>query len=208
MDAGIIFKIVTALLGIIGVAKIIYEVSSGSKLRLREEYRFAKEFLKDLQQDKDIHPLTIEKGYYAIAGTNSINSKEIEYILTLENPDRCLKDYALSRQYLEHLKTSGNLQIDFAKKYKSNWSRRWRKTLHVAIYFLGSCIAVSPFILFKPLALESKQFLALIAITLPTFGFFAAESLRSFIKIHRGELLVKNQNKHTKRILINSFNNA
>ena len=79
MDVEIIFKVVTAIGGIIGVGKVIYELSSGSKLRLREEYRFAKEFLKDVQQEKGIHPLIKEKGYHAIAGTDSIKSEEIEY---------------------------------------------------------------------------------------------------------------------------------
>jgi len=71
-----IFKLVTTTLGIFGAARIIYEFSTGSKNKLREEYRFAKEFLRDIAQDPKLHPLAIEKGYYAIAGATSIKSKE------------------------------------------------------------------------------------------------------------------------------------
>lgn len=197
-----IFKLVTATLGIFGVARIIYEFSTGSKNKLREEYRFAKEFLRDIAQEPKLHPLAIEKGYYAIAGTTSIKSKEIEYILSLENPDTCLKDYVLSRQYLEHISKNGNFKVEFSQKYKSDFSRNWRKTVHVLIYFFGSLIALSPFLLFKPLGLNINQFMGLTVITIPVFGFFAFDSLKSFIKIKRGEKLVISQSKHTKLIIV------
>lgn len=202
MEIETIFKLVTAALGIFGVARIIYDFSTGSKNKLREEYRFAKEFLRDLSQEPRLHPLAIEKGYYAIAGTTSIKSKEIEYVLSLENPDTCLKDYALSRQYLEHIDKNGNFKIEFSKKYRSHFSRNWRKTVHVLVYFFGAFIALSPFLLFKPLDLNIKQFIGLTVITMPVFGLFAIDSLRSFIKIKRGEKLVNSQNTHTKLILV------
>ncbi|MCI0919425.1 hypothetical protein JNA64_19890 [Pseudomonas stutzeri] len=202
MEIETIFKLVTAALGIFGVAKIIYEFSTGSKNKLREEYRFAKEFLRDIAQEPKLHPLAIEKGYYAIAGTTSIKSKEIEYVLSLENPDTCLKDYTLSRQYLEHISQNGNFKIEFSQKYKSNFSRNWRKTVHVLVYFFGSFIALSPLLLFKPLGLNINQFMGLAIITMPVFGFFAFDSLKSFIKIKRGEKLVSSQSKHTKLIIV------
>ena len=195
-------KIITVIFGIIGAAKVIFDLSAGSKVKLREEYRFSKEFLKDLTQEPKLHPLAIEKGYYAIAGTASIKSKEIEYILSLENPDRCLKDYTLSRKYLEHLGENESTKIDFAIKYKNSWARTWRKTAYVTMYVLGGFAAMSPFLSQQFLSTETKQVLVFSAITIPTFGLFAFDSLRSFIKIYRAESLVKNQNKHTKLILV------
>lgn len=202
MEVGIIIKIITVIFGIIGAAKIIFDLSAGSKAKLRDEYRFAKEFLNDLTQEPKLHPLAIEKGYYAIAGTVTIKSKEIEYILSLENPDRCLKDYTLSRKYLEHLGDNENTKIDFAKKYKKPWARTWRKAAYIIIYVLGGFAAMSPFLLQKFLSTDTKQVLVFSALTIPTFGFFAFDSLRSFIKIYSAESLVKNQNKHTKLILV------
>jgi hypothetical protein len=197
-----IVKIITVIFGIIGAAKVIFDLSAGSKVKLRDEYRFAKEFLRDLTQEPKLHPLAIEKGYYAVAGTASIKSKEIEYILSLENPDRCLKDYTLSRKYLEHLGENESTKIDFANKYKKPWARNWRKAAYIIIYVLGGFAAMSPFLLQQFLNSETKQVLIFSAITIPTFGFFAFDSLRSFIKIYRAESLVKNQNKHTKLILV------
>ncbi|MEI8613671.1 hypothetical protein P4S54_08215 [Shewanella sp. PP-He15 brown] len=202
METETIIKIITVIFGIIGAAKIIFDLSTGSKVKLRDEYRFAKEFLKDLTQEPKLHPLAIEKGYYAIAGTASIKSKEIEYILSLENPDRCLKDYTLSRKYLEHLGDNENTKIDFANKYKNPWPRAWRKAAYIITYVLGGFAAMSPFLLQQFLSAETKQVLVFSAITIPTFGVFAFDSLRSFIKISRAESLVKNQNKHTKLILV------
>jgi hypothetical protein len=195
-------KIITVIFGIIGAAKIIFDLSSGSKIKLREDYRFAKEFLKDLIQEPKLHPLAIEKGYYAIAGTASIKSKEIEYILSLENPDRCLKDYTLSRKYLEHLGENESTKIDFAIKYKKSWARTWRKIIYVTMYVLGGFAAMSPFLLQQFLNIETKQVLVFSALTIPIFGLFAFDSLRSFIKIYSAESLVKNQNKHTRLILV------
>lgn len=195
-------KLITVILGIIGAAKVIIDLSAGSKAKLRDEYRFAKEFLKDLAQEPKLHPLAVEKGYYAIAGTSAIKSKEIEYILSLENPDKCLKDYTLSRKYLEHLSSNKNTKIDFADKYKKTWARVWRKCTYLSIYFMGALAAMSPFLFQQYLKADTKQVLVFSAITIPTFGFFAFDSLRSFMKIYRAEALVKNQSKHTKLILV------
>lgn len=202
MDIETIIKLITVVFGIIGAAKVIFDLSSGSKVKLRDEYRFAKEFLKDLTLEPKLHPLAVEKGYYAIAGTTAIKSKEIEYILSLENPDRCLKDYTLSRKYLEHLGANENTKIDFANKYKKIWARTWRKYTYLSIYFVSALAAMSPFLLQQLLSAETKKVLIFSAITIPTFGLFAFDSLRKFIKISRAEALVKNQSKHTKLILV------
>jgi hypothetical protein len=52
-----------------------------------------------------------------------------------------------------------------------------------------------------PLKLEPK-FMLLAFATIPSFGFFAFDALRSFIKIQRGEALVKEQAKHAPLIMV------
>jgi len=203
MEFGAAFRIVGALVNIGVLAKIIYELSIGSKHKLREEYRFSKEFLNDLYQKK-LHPLAIERGYYAIAGTERIKSKEIEYLLSLENPGSCLKGYVLSRRYLEHIEKNSQFKIEFSKKYKRKCSRLWRKVIHLAVYFVGAFIAFSPLLLFKPMDLSLNQLFTLIAVITPSAGFFAVNSMRCFIKISLGEKLVASQKKHTSIIVGNS----
>lgn len=79
------FKIVPTIVGVVGIGRIIYELISGVKTKLREEYKFAKEFL-DQEDISKLHPFTQEKGFQAIAGSTQVTQKEIEYILSLSNP--------------------------------------------------------------------------------------------------------------------------
>jgi len=199
MEIGNIVKIIMAIGAMIGVAKIIYELSSSSKLKLREEYKFAKEFLADLDEETPPHHLAVERGYYALAGTSSIQVSDIKYLISLSNPDKSLKDYALSRKYVVLNKIPQ--KIDFRLKYQRKFSRVWRKTLYVLIYVLASLLAMSPLLLAAPFNLGPK-FMLLALVTIPGCGFFAFDALRSCMKIMRGETLVKEQEKHVPLIIV------
>ncbi|RFA30004.1 hypothetical protein CAI21_07220 [Alkalilimnicola ehrlichii] len=115
MNIELIIKVVLAAVAVIGLWPILYGIIAGKKIRLREEYRFAKEFLDDLASGRQMHPYALEKGCQAIAGTTAIKAIEVQYILTLENPASCLRDFVLARSYLEHLETAGDLKITFSK---------------------------------------------------------------------------------------------
>lgn len=182
---------VAAFIG--GMAKFIWALPHSGKARLREEYRFSKEFLTDLLQTPKIHPLAIEKGFYALAGTASVKSAEVAYVISLAQPDRCLKDYILSRRYLTSNGDDEITKIDFAIKYKGNWARLWRKAVYLIMYVAGAILALAPFLLHGPLGLQSKHILIFSLVTIPGFGFFAFDGLWSFMKIHRAEALVKAQ---------------
>lgn len=202
MDFGDVVKMIGAALSIITAAKITYELSLGGKAKLREEYRFAKEFLRDFSQEPKLHPLAIERGLYAIAGTSTIKSKEIEYVISLENSDRCLKDYVLSRKYLEHLGEHGVTRIEFSKKYKRKWFRSLWLVIHMLVYVSSAFAAVSPLLFHPLLEMQPKQAFIASLFTVPSFGFLAFESLWSFIKIKRAEVLVGSQRKHSTPILL------
>jgi len=201
MEIGNIVKIIMAIGAMIGVAKIIYELSSSSKLKLREEYKFAKEFLADLEDEAPPHNLAIERGYYALAGTSSVPVSDIKYLISLSNPDKSLKDYVLSRKYVELNKKVH--KVDFRSKYKKKFSRVWRKSLYVCIYVLASLLAMSPLLLAAPFNLPPK-FMLLALVTIPGCGFFAFDALRSCMKIMRGEALVKEQERHIPIIIVKS----
>lgn len=193
MDIETIAKIVAAGFAIFQVGKALYEIASGNKPKLRDEYRFARDFLDDLASKKDLHPFAVEKGYQAIAGTTTIKGEEVAYILTLENPVRCLRDFVLSRKYIEHINTTGDLQIAFTRKYQNPWARSWRKFVYVTAYVIFAFGAVLPLLLGKPLGLQPKPVFILFAFTLPVCGFVAWSSLQSFARIYRGEKLVESQ---------------
>jgi hypothetical protein len=195
MKFEIIVKIISVLGAIFGTWKIISDITTGQKSRLREDYKFAKEFLEDIKNNPDLHPFTVEKGYQAIAGSTILSSEEVAYLLSLKNPGKCLNDYKLSKEYLKPINTKGDLHLAFAKKYSSLWSRKWRKIFYVSLYGICAIIAILP--IFLP-----SKYLGLILITLPIYGYGALTSLNLYIRIERGEQLVKNQQRHTQRILL------
>ena len=199
MEIENILKLLSPVGVIAGVAKIIYEHSSSSKHKLRDDYRFAKDFLKDMEHPDGLHHLAVQRGYYALAGTTSINVTDIAYLISLENPDKSLKDYALARNYVEF--NAKLNRVVYRPKVKSKFSRRWRQTAHFSAYFIFAYLSISPLILPSYYNLGS-HFMWLAIATFPVFGFFAFQTLRSFIRIQRGEALVNEHKKHTTLIII------
>lgn len=197
------FSTIVQLLTVIGVVaaatKVIRELSFMDKSRLAEEYRIAKEVLKDIEQNPDLPPLVKERGYLAIAGTSKINPEDVVYLISLVNPAKSLKDYVRSRKYVE-LDVERH-RIDFRPKYRRRFSRIWRKIWGFTMYIVGSAIAMSPLLLIKPMGLEPKFALWLV-ITLPVAGFLGVSSLIECLKIIQGEKLVRSQEQHTRRILV------
>jgi hypothetical protein len=184
-----IAKIISAIVAVAGVGKIIYDVTTGSESSLREDYKFAKEFLEDLKNNPDLHPFAVEKGYQAIAGSKFISAEEVAYLLSLKNPNKCLNDYLLSRKYLQKLDTDGDLHLAFCHKYSYPLSRNVRKSIFFTLYVCCALISILP--IFMP------QYFRFVVITLPGFGYYAFVSLDVYIRIYRGEQLVKNQQRHT-----------
>uniref|UniRef100_C6E142 Uncharacterized protein n=1 Tax=Geobacter sp. (strain M21) TaxID=443144 RepID=C6E142_GEOSM len=202
MGIDIIIKIFTLLAGAIGIAKIFYEIVIGRRTRMREEYKFAKEFFSELETTKRIHPFTKEKGYQAIAGDNEISSCEIEYLLSLQQPDLALRDYVLGRQYLQHLPQVGNREITFKKKFQNVWFRRILKTIYCVLYAILVFLTFAPLLFSKYLFKDSTKISAT-AIIMCFFVFapYAWFALKAVTRIVRAEKLVKRQEKHTPTIL-------
>lgn len=203
MDWGLVARILLAIVGIFTAAKVLYDIGIGKKSNLREEYKFAKEFLDDTDKTK-LHPFTLGKGYQAIAGTDAVNAKEIEYILSLENPIQCLKDFILSKQLFERLETEGDFNLVFKKKYQSSFSRWWRKKLYFSLYFALAFTAISPVILPKALGLEFVDIFLPLFFTVPCFGFYAWMALEVFGKLNRAEHLASSQKQYYQRIVFDT----
>ncbi len=197
------FATVVQLLTVIGVVaaatKVIRELSFMGKSRLAEEYRVAKEVMKDIEQNPDLPPLVKERGYLAIAGTTSINPADVAYLVSLVNPARSLRDYVLSRTYVEL--DAQTHRIDFRPKYRKRFSRIWRKAWSFTLYIFWCVIAMSPLLLIQPMGLEPK-FAFWLGITLPVAGFLGVSSLIDMLKISKGEKLVQSQEPHTRRIFV------
>ncbi|EGR1130024.1 MULTISPECIES: hypothetical protein [Vibrio] len=200
MDLTLVAKLVPAVVGIIGGGKVIYELVSGVQSKLREEYKFAKEFLDDGNL-KNLHPFAIAKGYQAIVGSTLVTQKEAEYILSLSNPVQRLNDFKKSLQLFEKMDTKGEFELVFKSKYKANWSRNWRKAFYLFWYFTLAFIALSPIVF--PEWFGEQGILAII-MTLPAFGFYAWGAMNAYSKIKAAERLVENKERHTSRIVVAS----
>lgn len=202
MDIDVLLKSITVLVGVFGVGKVLYEFVIGRKGRMRDEYRFAHEFLSAVEANPDMHPYLKEKGYQAIAGDSTLSADEVKYLLSVVKPDRALKDYVLGRQYLEHLPHAGNLQVAYKHRYRNEWSRRWRLYLYAACYVLFGFAAFSPFVLAAiwPMTLAQWAWATLGCIAI--FGPYAWWSVKAAARIYRAKMLVTHQHKHTQRIVI------
>ena len=198
----LIIKVATVCIGLVGAARVMYDWSIGKKGRLRDEYKFAKDFLNDISQPLKIHPYARDKGYQAIAGDTQISGEEVEYLLSLNRPERALRDYVLGKKYLEHLPDSGNLQIKFKKKYERKFSRQWRMYGYLVLYIIFVFAAFTPIIFSSYLEISFQNSIFTLVISLSVFGPYAWFFVQSGAKIYRAQMLVNHQDRHTQRILL------
>jgi hypothetical protein len=205
VDYELPIKIVTLGIGAIGAAKLFNDLSVSKVSRMRDEYKFAKDFLSDINSGAISHPFLLDKGYQAIAGDKFVEAEEVAYLLSLQNPELAIRDYTFGRRYLEHLPRNGNLEIEFKKRYKGKWPRFWRKSFYLVSYMGLVFLAFAPLIcneLFKDLT----QIFITFALSLTVFGTYAWSTLKAAIRIFRAEDLVLRQHKHTQKILLSSSN--
>lgn len=211
-----VFTIVSPLGVIFAIAKARFEISNGKQSQRREEYKFAKEFLEEIKSNPDMHPFAREKGYKALAPDkqpwvdlrDKLGSKEIEYLLSLKNPELALQNYILGRSYLENIFDNevfhnGTPKIAFKKKYKVYWRRGLRKNIHLALYWILASLALTPTLLYLQILIRPELSQELLfkkwnwvtsipmqLIFLSYFSCFAWLSLGVVIGIARAEELV------------------
>lgn len=201
MDWDTVARFVLGFAAIVTAWKTFFDVSSGNKINLREEYNFAKGFLNDSGKET-LHPYVLSKGYQAIAGTITVKSNEIEYILSLKDPVQCLHDFIFSKQMFERLEVERDFKLVFKKKYKTKFSRVWRKSFYSICYVIMSFLALSPMVLSSILGFSSSEVLIKIMFTLPFFGLYAWLSMKACVKIVRAEYLFNNQSQSASRVLL------
>ena len=194
--------LVSLLVGAIGTWKVVVELLRGRHGHLREEYKFARDFLADLAATPQMHPFLKQKGFQAIAGDTRLTAAEIEYLLTLQNSSQALKDYVLGKQYLQHFATATGSQLIFKPYFERSFSRLWRKVGYLLLYFGCYCGGFAPLMLPVFKALPPEQ--AIVAFTFTAILFFPAGffALKAGVRIARAEVLVKSQHKHAQAIVV------
>jgi hypothetical protein len=97
--------LIIKLVGIVGSSFVLWKTVSELKrsvgINIREDYKFAKEFLEERQRNPNLHPLLIELGYLGITHDRTIKPEEAEYLLSFKRPDRALSRFKQSRRYVD-----------------------------------------------------------------------------------------------------------
>lgn len=186
-------KAVGLLASIFTAYKLLLEVVLNHKPRLREEYKFVKEFLADIATSKQPHPYLIEKGFAAISGKDNLTAVEIQYLLGQTNPSLSLKRYSAARQqYVEYSESTRS--INYKKKYADVRKRKRLKILKVGGYFFFAFLALAPLFFASNLFGKNWQLAtAIILMSLFSFGPHAILFLVEFGRIVKGEKLVEGQ---------------
>ncbi|BCZ84815.1 hypothetical protein PTKU64_84900 [Paraburkholderia terrae] len=150
IDPKVILQLFGTLATVVGIPKLYLDSSLALRSRLREEYKFAKEYLTDLDCEGGLHPYLREKGSEAITGRRDANPEHVEYLLALLKPSEALQLYAVSKEYLETEYTNGNrylqnpnrsgvVRLVFKKKYR----KRWKRSVIKWGFFVLYCIPAS-----------------------------------------------------------------
>lgn len=202
MDFDLLIKLATLFGGAVATWKVVVELLRGKHGHLREEYKFARDFIKDVSENPKMHPFLRQKGYQAIAGDTRLSASEIEYLLTLHDSARSLKDYVLGKPYLEHLATAAGSQVVFKRKFEARLVRFSRKVFFFVLYLLCYFAGFAPVALPVFKAMSPAQVLVTFAFTALLFFPAAFLALRAGVRVARAEVLVKNQQKHSQGIVV------
>lgn len=182
------------LLGSIFTAyKLLLEVVLNRKPRLREEYKFVKEFLADVAAPAQPHPYLVEKGFSAVSGKDNLTAAEILYLLAQSNPSLSLKRYSDARQrYVEY--SENTQRVDFRGKYSDARKRKWAKIINFIGYIVFATLSLVPLFFASDLFGKNWQMaVVFILMFLVAFGPQAILCLIEYGRIVKGEKLVESQ---------------
>ena len=199
MDLEIVLKLLAVLVSSVGAWKVLTELARARRATLREEYRFAKEFLSDLKSKEPIHVYLKDKGYEALGGDKSLATREIEYLMSLPEPARALREYANGRKYIEHVATAGDRQLLLRRPYRRFVSLRSLIWLYLALFLLAYTAAWSPLVFSEvPRALGFRITVAL-PFTLLTFGPISYWFFRQGSRVSDAWSLLRRTGVHTEK---------
>ena len=193
MDIELFAKLITIPSSVFALYKVLDKVVFSKKSRLREEFKFVKEFIAELKPET--HPFVIEKGCLAITGDATLKAAEITYLLSLSSPGQALKNYSVARKYVEFKDATADekAKVIFREKYTES-KRTWVKRRNLTAYILFATFVFAPIPFSKEIFGNNWQAgLVVISMALLSFGPLAFTSLTEYGRVLRGEELVAMQ---------------
>ncbi|WP_447916317.1 hypothetical protein [Delftia acidovorans] len=165
--------------------------------RLRDEYKFAKEFFSELVDGKGMHEFQKAKGYQALAGVRWISAAEGDYLLSLKDSPKALERYVLGIECLEFKAKTCVSRIRLKPRFRRRYSRMWRKWFYAGSYCGLALLAVLPLFFGSQLIKHPSQWLIATVLCLVVFGPPAGLALRALAKITAAERVVHGQRRTT-----------
>jgi hypothetical protein len=177
MNIELLIKIFALVVSAIGTWMAYSQLARSRKTTLRDEYRFAKEFMNDLKSDKLITTYLKDKGYEALIGITSLTTREIEFLLSLPEPARSLREFVSGRKYLEHVPTAGEKPLMLKKRYRKPSALRRRGLFFMILFavfytFIWLPIFLPDWITFMGLRMSSALSLTIVLFAPFTYLFF------------------------------------
>ena len=131
-------KIIGILASLFAVYKIVVDVVMAKYSNRREEYQFAKDYYKDLN-NKATHAFILEKGFMALTG-KSYTVPEIKYLLSFDNPGETIKNRANSGKFIEF--ACEPAVYSWKGKYKNKIIRNIASWLYLGLYIALASVAL------------------------------------------------------------------
>lgn len=158
-----------------------------------DQLKAAKEVLDKSSKsfDENLHPYTKELASKVIARSDNISSRELEYLLKLENPHQCIKDFVRSKNCFKPIDGKINHVLEFDSICRTKLFRICLKLIGVFFMIFYAGIACIPFIFLDELiaANLSARPILVSAVLVPSSLFIAWESAKLTVKVIRAEIL-------------------
>ena len=192
------------IFGVATLRKTLYETPTFFHHRLREEHKFAREFLKELKDAPDMHPHARTTGFQAIAGNTHDSTRLIEYLISLDSPARPLWHFDKGRTFLIHDPRAGDQQVKFKPKYELPSVRKRMRLLRAGWFLLFNFIWPLPLLLPTFASVFKLNLMQLLTGLAPTLVLYEIITISGFVvslsaasKLSAAERLVKEQSLHT-----------
>lgn len=174
------------------------------KTALREEYKFAKNFFEEFNENPQdpsaplrlpMHAFARQKGFQAIAGSSRIKPSVVQHLMSFIDPVSSLQDYSIGKSFLTYSPANTQQQFDFTGWTVATPRRRKLFLWMLFGFFLVSyMMAASPYFLWSLALLPASKALALALFTVPVFGYFALISLFTSRQLNAAKRLIEAQN--------------
>lgn len=200
IDAEMLIRIIGSIgpIVITTATKLVIDSLNGRASKMRDEYKFSKEFLEAVEKKDDIqpiHPFAVEKGYQALAGSTKVKADEVHYILGLKDASVRLREFVEGYEYVQLTDSSDGKKISFRPKYGARHKLKLRRLVYFGLYFSIFFAALSPFAFKEELHLTLPMVGLALLITVPTLVPFAIHFLIMQFNIASAQKLVDSQCK-------------